>query len=74
MYKYYLTLRGFSIGTFPDNGKLVDHGDYDRRTEVLPGIRAWSWVTYSEPLTAEEISRYELVPDPDNSDLALPLN
>lgn len=73
MHKYYMTQRGFSIGAQPMKN-LVDHGDYDRKTTVLPGVAAWSWLKYSEPLTDAEIAAYELEPDPDNPDAALPFN
>ena len=61
MYRYYMTERGFSPGAQPMKN-LIDHGDYDGRVEVEPGVKAYSWVEYSEPLTDQEVAAYELVP------------
>lgn len=60
MFKYYMLHRWFGPGTYPKNGNLVDHGDYDYRTEVEPGVWAWSWLVYSKPLTGKEMFSYEL--------------
>ena len=42
-----MTERGFSPGAQPMKN-LIDHGDYDGRIEVEPGVKAYSWVEYSE--------------------------
>lgn len=61
-FRYYLTERPFSIGTFPNNGNLIYHFDYDCRTNI-PGVgMVWGFVDYSKPLTEKEISDYELTP------------
>lgn len=61
-YRYFSTMRPVSIGTYPNNGKVVEIHNFDSREMVKSiGREAWGYVDYSEPLTEKEISSYELV-------------
>ena len=63
MYRYYLTQRPFSPGTFP--GRPSDWADISDRGRVfVPEInrKAWAWVEYKSPLAQKEVDNYELVP------------
>ena len=57
-YIYYTTLRPASPGTIPREG-LVSIEHFEHRTQ-LAFCKAWSRVTYSEPLTPETLTKYEL--------------
>lgn len=59
-----MTQRPFSPGAAPTK-KLIDAVTFDRREYIEEiGRGAWSELHYSEPLTEEEISDYELIPYP----------
>lgn len=63
-YKYYSTQRPISIGTYPTKNNL-DIKNYDTRTYINEINReAWGELTYSEPLTDNQLKEYELVADP----------
>lgn len=60
MYRYYLTQRPPSIGTFPK--KAVEIESFDSREFVEEiGRPAWGWVEYKEPLTEKQVYDYELM-------------
>lgn len=59
MYKYYLLLRGRSIGTQPDG--YVGWTDYTARKEVPEiGRSAWGELYYDRKLTDDEVKAYDL--------------
>lgn len=61
-YRYFSTMRPVSIGTYPNNGKVVEIHNFDTRQMVKSiGREAWGYIDYSEPLTEKQISDYELV-------------
>lgn len=63
-YKYYSTQRPISIGTYPTKNNL-DIKNYDTKTYINEINReAWGELTYSEPLTDNQLKEYELVADP----------
>lgn len=57
---YYALRRPFSIGTFP----LDNFIEYLEEVEGLVSRYRWGFVTYSKPVTLEEIERFELCPIP----------
>ncbi len=61
-YRYFSTMRPVSIGTYPNNGKVVEIHNFDSR-KMIPKIQreAWGYIDYSEPLTEKEALSYELV-------------
>lgn len=59
IYRYYTLYRPPMPGTIPRHG-LEGIKSFDDRTEVEPGIRAWGYADYNRPLSAEEVSEYEL--------------
>lgn len=62
LYTYYLVNRPPDIGTYPNKDTLEAVSGFDRKEYVMSIERsAWGWVSYSEPLTDEEIEQYELV-------------
>lgn len=58
MYRYYLTQRPPSIGTYPEGAVEVEGFDHREMTEY--GFRAWGWAEYPEPLTDKQIADFEL--------------
>lgn len=59
MYKYYLLLRGRSIGTQPDGA--VGWTDYTARKFVPEiGREAWGELYYNRKLTEHEVRSYDL--------------
>jgi len=63
-YKYYLTQRPPSIGTFPDkaDGSTIGLHCFDYKEYVAEiNRKAWGYVVYSKPLTQKEIDDYELI-------------
>ena len=59
MYKYYLLLRGRSIGTQPDGA--VGWTDYTARKFVPEiGREAWGELYYDRKLTDQEVRSYDL--------------
>ena len=61
MYRYYLTQRPPSPGTFP--GKPTNIKSFDTRQLVSEiGRPAWGWVEYEEALTEKQTADYELTP------------
>lgn len=64
MYRYYLTQRPPSIGTFPshkDNTPFVHGFSVGRKYVEEIKHEAWGYVEYEKPLTAKQIEEYELV-------------
>lgn len=60
-YRYYLTQRPPSIGTHPkDNIVNIEAFDYKERVEAI-GRSAFGFVEYSQPLTEQQVSDYELI-------------
>jgi len=65
LYKYYSTQRPVDIGTFPKppHNAPDEVVNYDQRVPVENGaFMAWGHLTYTRPLTEQEISDYELFP------------
>lgn len=65
IYRYYSTQRPIDIGTFPkpSGNQPTDIQNFDVRTPVEDGaFMAWGILTYAKPLTADEMSRFELRP------------
>ena len=60
-YRYYSTQRPVSLGTYPRRENVVEIHNYDQRTLLDNGIRAWGYIDYNLPLTPAEMSDYELV-------------
>lgn len=61
-YRYFSTMRPVSIGTYPNNGKVVEIHNFDSRKMVSKIQReAWGYIDYSEPLTEKEALSYDLV-------------
>ena len=62
-YKYYSRMRPVGIGTFPGKPEKITNYPEGRKT-VTAGdgtqIQAWGELIYAEPLTEDEIRRYEL--------------
>lgn len=60
MYRYYLTKRPISIGTQPKG--FINYKDFDYKM-FIPEIdcKAYGYVEYIEPLTLEQIKKYELI-------------
>jgi hypothetical protein len=61
-YKYYSTQRPVDIGTFPKtDGGPVRFVNFDKREYMENAtFRAWGYLAYDAPLTAKQISGYEL--------------
>ena len=63
-YKYYLTQRPPSLGTFPKpkDNKIIDIVEFEDK-KFIHNIycKAWGYVEYGKPLTDKEISDYELI-------------
>jgi len=80
LYKYYSTQRPVDIGTFPKPpynapDEIVN---FDERIPIEgETFMAWGYLTYTRPLTEQDISDYELRPSRDNPRLpevkALPI-
>jgi len=69
LYKYYSTQRPVDIGTFPKppHNAPDEIKNYDKRVPVEGGaFMAWGYLTYTRPLTEQDISSYELRPSRDN--------
>ena len=65
LYGYYLVLRGPSIGAMPRES--VASVTFDRRTyNAAVETDVWGWVGYAEPLSKQDVSDYELIPDEHN--------
>ena len=61
-YRYFSTMRPVSIGTYPNNGKVVEIHNFDSREMVKSiGHEAWGYIDYLEPLTEKEALSYDLV-------------
>ncbi len=72
LYKYYSTQRPVDIGTYPKGpgNKPDEICNFDRRIPVEGGaFLAWGYLTYTRPLTEQDIFDYELRPSPENPDL-----
>lgn len=72
LYKYYSTQRPVDIGTFPKGpGKEPDEiQNFDERIPVEDGaFLAWGYLTYTRPLSEQDVFDYELRPAPENPDL-----
>lgn len=71
-YKYYSTRRPVDLGTFPKppGNAPVEIINYDvRQWMERDTILAWGELTYTKPLTEEEMSSYELRPSRHNPDV-----
>ena len=71
-YIYYSTQRPVDIGTFPKPSGNAPTAflNFDERSPVEDGTYlAWGYLAYEKPLTAEQISGYELRPSRDNLDV-----
>lgn len=69
LYKYYSTQRPVDIGTFPKppHNAPDEIVNYDQRVPVEGGtFVAWGYLTYTRPLTEQDIYNYELRPSKDN--------
>lgn len=69
LYKYYSTQRPVDIGTFPKPSQNApdEIKNYDKRVPVEGGaFMAWGYLTYTRPLTEQDIYNYELRPSKDN--------
>ena len=61
-YRYFSTMRPVSIGTYPNNGNVVEIHNFDSREMVKSiGREAWGYIDYSKPLTEKEAFSYDLV-------------
>lgn len=72
LYKYYSTQRPVDIGTFPkEPGNEPDKiTNYDSRIPVENGaFLAWGELTYTKPLTEQELYSYELRTSRDNPNI-----
>ena len=72
IYLYYSTQRPVDIGTFPKplGNEPVEIQNYDQRTPVEDGaFMAWGVLTYTKPLTADDMARFELRPALRNLDV-----
>ncbi|MFR1617177.1 MAG: hypothetical protein ACLSUM_07420 [Dysosmobacter welbionis] len=72
LYKYYSTQRPVDIGTFPKPphnapDEIVNH-DMRIPVEGRP-FQAWGHLTYTRPLSNQQMRDYELRPSEDNPDL-----
>lgn len=71
-YKYYSTQRPIDLGTYPDSyfNRPIHMDIYPGRQQV-PGeaFQAWGAITYTQPLTEQELRDYELRPSRDNRDI-----
>lgn len=63
MYRYYSVLRPVSIGTIPTVHKLTFRNFMQRQYVESIGREAWGYVEYDSPLTEEEASQYDLIPE-----------
>jgi len=63
-YRYYLTQRPPSLGTFPKpkDNRIIDIVEFEDK-KFIHNIycKAWGYVEYEKPLTDKEISDYELI-------------
>lgn len=60
--KYYSTQRPVGIGTYPDNSNFCEFENYGCKKYIEEiGRGAWGYILYREPLTDEEMKRYNLV-------------
>ena len=69
MYRYYSTQRPVAPGTIPPTSKFppLEVINYDARILVENNtMQDWGEIHYLFPLTAQQISDYELKPAPDN--------
>lgn len=69
LYKYFSTQRPVDIGTFPKPSQNApdEIKNYDKRVPVEGGaFMAWGYLTYTRPLTEQDIYNYELRPSKDN--------
>lgn len=64
MYRYYLTQRPAGPGAQPRDG-VLSVSNYPHKT-MIPSIQreAWADVLYGRELTPQEVSDYELTPEP----------
>ncbi len=72
IYHYYSTQRPIDIGTFPNqsDNQPTNIQNFDGRTPVEDGaFMAWGVLTYAKPLTADEVTRFELRPSRRNLDV-----
>ena len=72
LYKYYSTQQPVDIGTFPKQpGNAPDEiVNFDLRVPVEGGaFQAWGYLTYTKPLSNQQMRDYELRPARDNPDL-----
>lgn len=65
LYGYYLTLRGPSLGAAPSEPKIAVAFDWRTFYEVVDE-HVYGWVGYARPLTEDELTDYELIPDERN--------
>ena len=69
LYKYYSTQRPVDIGTFPKPAHNAPDEivNYDQRVPVEGGaFLAWGHLTYTRPLSEQDMTNYELRPSKDN--------
>ena len=69
LYKYYFTQRPVDIGTFPKppHNAPDEIINYDQRVPVEGGaFLAWGHLTYTRPLSEQDMTNYELRPSKDN--------
>ena len=69
LYKYYSTQRPVDIGTFPKppHNAPDEIINYDQRVPVEGGaFLAWGHLTYTRPLSEQDMTNYELRPSKDN--------
>ena len=65
LYGYHLVLRGPSPGAMPDGS--VASVSFDQRTYIKDACEfAWGWAGYARPLSQQELSDFELIPDEHN--------
>ena len=64
--KYYSTQRPITPGSFPtpEGNAVVEVVNFDSPTECREiGRKAWGCIEYEQPLTADEVNRWELTPE-----------
>lgn len=64
-YTYYAVSRPPAPGTVPPNKEFEQESYFQRTYQKDIGRDAWGILRFSEPLTAKEVTEYELIPDPE---------
>jgi len=69
-YTYYSTQRPLMPGTFPKKQAAQDIVNFDEKKYCEEiGREAWGYVTYNEPLSAQEQENYELVSEKEEQEI-----